>query len=121
MPKSAHRNKSTGSTSTLITQPVRSGQQIHASQGDLTVLASVSPGAELLADGNIHVYGRLQGRALAGINGNQEARIFCQTLSAELVSIAGYYWTHEDLEQHSKKEHVFICLQNQQLHIHTIY
>jgi septum site-determining protein MinC len=83
--------------STLITQPVRSGQQIYAKNGDLIVIASVSPGAELLADGNIHIYGRLKGRALAGVTGNQQACIFCQTLEAELVAIAGHYWLSEDL------------------------
>ncbi|MCP0912866.1 MULTISPECIES: septum site-determining protein MinC [Legionella] len=74
----------------LLTSPVRSGQQI-VSKGDLIVTAAVSHGAELLADGNIHVYGPLRGRALAGIDGNKQARIFCQTLEAELVSIAGFY------------------------------
>lgn len=74
----------------LITSPVRSGQQI-VSKGDLIITSHVSHGAELLADGNIHVYGALRGRALAGISGNRNARIFCQHLEAELVSIAGYY------------------------------
>lgn len=77
--------------SKLITTPVRSGKQVVAKGGDLTVIASVSPGAELLADGCIHVYGTLRGRALAGISGNKEARIFCQALDAELVAIAGCY------------------------------
>jgi septum site-determining protein MinC len=57
----------------------------------------VSPGAELFADGHIHVYGPLRGRAIAGVQGNQEARIFCRTLEAELVSIAGFYLTKEDM------------------------
>jgi septum site-determining protein MinC len=83
--------------SKLITQPVRSGQQIYAKNSDLIVIASVSPGAELLADGNIHIYGRLKGRALAGVSGNQHAHIFCQNLEAELVAIAGHYWLSEDL------------------------
>lgn len=77
--------------SKVITQPVRSGQQIYAKEADLIVLASVGTGAELLADGNIHVYGALRGRALAGIKGDTSARIFCSSLSAELVSIAGQY------------------------------
>jgi len=81
----------------LITQPVRSGQQITAPAGDLTVIAAVSPGAELLADGHIHIYGALRGRALAGINGNRDAKIFCLSLEAELVSIAGQYTVNEDL------------------------
>lgn len=84
--------------SRLITQPIRSGQQIYAQGGDLIILSSVSPGAELLADGNIHVYGTLRGRALAGINGDEKARIFCHQLEAELVSIAGQYKIFEDLE-----------------------
>jgi len=85
-------------SSRLITQPIRSGQQIYAEGGDLIVLSSVSPGAELLADGHIHVYGTLRGRALAGINGDEKARIFCQKLEAELVSIAGQYKIFEEME-----------------------
>lgn len=79
------------SQSKIISSRVRSGQQIIAQDGDLIILSSVSPGAEILASGNIHVYGALQGRALAGINGNVYARIFCHQLEAELVSIAGHY------------------------------
>jgi len=80
-----------GHTSKLFTSPVRSGQQVVCKGGDLVIAASVSHGAELLADGNIHVYGALRGRALAGISGDRNARIFCQSLDAELVSIAGFY------------------------------
>lgn len=75
--------------------PVRSGQQIASPNGDLIVTAAVSHGAELLADGNIHIYGPLRGRALAGIKGNKQARIFCQSLDAELVAIAGIYCLSE--------------------------
>lgn len=82
----------------IVDQPVRSGQQIYARGGDLIVLASVSPGAEVLADGNIHVYGTLRGRALAGVRGNREARIFCRSLRAELVSIAGQYQLSEHMD-----------------------
>jgi septum site-determining protein MinC len=74
-----------------VTQPVRSGQQVYAKDADLIILASVGTGAELLADGHIHVYGTLRGRALAGIQGDEQARIFCSQLQAELVSIAGQY------------------------------
>ena len=83
----------------IITQPVRSGQQIYAKNSDLIVLAAVSAGAELLADGNIHVYGPLRGRALAGINGYMDARIYCQQLGAEMLSIAGQYKLAEDLRR----------------------
>ena len=83
----------------VITTPIRGGQQVYAQGGDLVVLAAVSPGAELLADGNIHVYGPLRGRALAGIKGDINARIFCQQLAAEMVSIAGQYKVAEDLRR----------------------
>jgi len=88
-----------GSPSRLISQPVRSGQQIYAAGGDLVVMASISPGAELLADGNIHVYGALRGRAIAGVSGDNGARIFCRSLEAEIVSIAGFWRVREDLPE----------------------
>ncbi|NDV12143.1 septum site-determining protein MinC [Crenobacter caeni] len=79
----------------VIDKPVRAGQQIYARGTDLVVLAMVSAGAEVIADGNIHVYAPLRGRALAGARGNQDARIFVQAMEAELVSIAGVYRTIE--------------------------
>src|SRR5713101_3458398 len=75
----------------LVTQPVRSGTQIYAKGGDLVVVAPVSAGAELIADGHIHVYGALRGRAIAGAAGDTSARIFAQRFAAELVSVAGRY------------------------------
>lgn len=83
--------------SLLVTEPVRSGQRIFADRGDLIVMAAVSSGAELIAHGNIHIYGPLRGRALAGVNGDRTARIFCQSLEAELIAIAGLYRTSDDL------------------------
>jgi septum site-determining protein MinC len=83
----------------IITSPVRGGQQIYAQGGDLVVMAPVSAGAELLADGNIHVYGPLRGRALAGVKGDARARIFCQQMGAEMLSVAGQYKTAEDLRR----------------------
>jgi septum site-determining protein MinC len=83
--------------SKLVNTPVRSGQQVLASGTDLIITSSVSHGSELLADGNIHVYGVLRGRALAGCSGDVEARIFCQSFEAELVSIAGFYRLSENL------------------------
>ncbi len=83
----------------IITSPVRGGQQIYALGGDLVVIAAVSPGAELLADGNIHVYGPLRGRALAGVKGDSKARIFCQQMGAEMLSVAGKYKTAEELRR----------------------
>ena len=80
----------------VIDTPVRAGQRIYARGADLVVLAVVNNGAELIADGCIHVYAPLRGRALAGASGNTEARIFAASLEAELVSIAGVYRTFEN-------------------------
>lgn len=81
----------------VITAPVRSGQQIYAREGDLIVLSSVSAGAEVIADGNIHIYGMMRGRALAGVSGDVQSQIFCTHLAAELVSIAGRYWLSDKI------------------------
>lgn len=105
-----------GSPTKMITQPVRSGQQIYAPGGDLLVLAPVSPGAELLADGNIYVFGPLRGRALAGITGDQAAMVFCKSLEAELVSIAGQYKISEDLKEVGWKKSVKVSLKEEKLH-----
>ena len=99
----------------LITEPVRSGTQIYARGTDLIVTAAVSPGAELVADGNIHVYGVLRGRALAGASGDVEARIFCSRLEAELVSIAGRYLVSEQLPPEQRGSAVQIALVDDQL------
>ncbi|WP_250533363.1 septum site-determining protein MinC [Caballeronia sp. AZ10_KS36] len=80
---------------TIIDRPLRSGQQVYA-KGDLIVLGLVSYGAEVIAEGNIHVYAPLRGRALAGVHGNLDARIFCTCLEPELISIAGIYRTTEN-------------------------
>ena len=85
-------------TSLLLDGPVRSGQSIVFQDGDVTVLGSVSSGAEIVAGGSIHVYGTLRGRAMAGVNGNSAARIYCQRIEAELVAIDGYYQTADELD-----------------------
>ncbi|AIN47365.1 septum site-determining protein MinC [Candidatus Palibaumannia cicadellinicola] len=81
----------------LINTPVRSGQQIYARNSDLIITNSVSAGAELIADGHIHIYGMMRGRALAGASGDGECQIFCSNLSPELVSIAGEYWLSDQI------------------------
>ncbi len=101
----------------VVTEPVRSGQQIYAEKADLIITASVSHGAEVLADGNIHVYGALRGRALAGISGDNAARIFCQSLEAEVVSIAGLYRVSEDIDAAFLKKPVQIRLSDGFLHV----
>jgi septum site-determining protein MinC len=85
-------------TSLLLESPVRSGQSIIFTDGDVTVLGSVSSGAEIVAGGSIHIYGTLRGRAMAGVNGNPAARIYCQRIEAELLAIDGYYQTAEQID-----------------------
>lgn len=92
------RSLPSGGPSKLVTQPIRSGQQVYARGGDLVVAAPVSAGAELMADGHIHVYGTLRGRALAGVQGDRNARIFCSELKAELIAIAGEYLLSEHMD-----------------------
>lgn len=105
----------------VVTTPIRSGMHIYARESDLIVVAPVSPGAELLADGNIHIYGPLRGRALAGVQGNVQARIFCRTLEAELVAIAGYYLVKEDLQNLPTHDSmVQIYLENEQVKIEAV-
>ena len=100
----------------IIETPVRSGQQVVAA-GDLVILSMVSPGAEILAHRHIHVHGPLRGRALAGVGGDTSARIFCQRLEAELVSVAGHYQINEDLDQNLLGRAVQIYLKQDRLHI----
>ncbi len=80
----------------VIDKPLRSGQQIYAKGRDLVILAMVNPGAEVIADGNIHVYSTLRGKAIAGARGNSQAMIFAQCMEPELISIAGVYRTSEN-------------------------
>jgi septum site-determining protein MinC len=85
-------------SSLLLETPVRSGQSVFFPDGDVTVLGSVGSGAEIIAGGSIHVYGTLRGRAMAGMSGNRQARIFCSRIEAELLAIDGFYRTAEDLD-----------------------
>lgn len=82
----------------VVTEPVRSGQQIYAEDSDLVVLSQVSPGAEVIADGCVHVYGSLRGRAIAGARGDAQARVFVRRFEAELVAVAGIYAVAEQIK-----------------------
>ena len=109
---------STSSPTKIVKSPVRSGQQIYAMGADLIVLAPVNPGAEIIADGNIHVYAPMRGRALAGVRGDVNARIFCQNMEAELVSIAGNFRVFEDtVPAEIRSKIVQIFLEGEQLMI----
>jgi len=105
----------------VVTQPVRSGQQVYAKGGDLIILAPVNHGAEIIADGNIHIYSTMRGRALAGVRGDVNANIFCQSMEAELVAIAGNFRVfEEDMPAEIKSKSVRIHLDNEQLVITQI-
>ncbi len=107
-------------TSETISTPIRSGQRRYTRHGDLIALAQVSEGAELMADGNIHIYGTLRGRALAGVQGDTSARIYCQNLQAELVAIAGHYQVSEDMNDDLRNQPVQIYLTDQNLVIEKL-
>jgi septum site-determining protein MinC len=101
----------------IQSKPVRSGQQIYAENRDLTVLTTVGAGAEVIADGSVHIYGPLRGRALAGAQGNEQARIFCREFHAELVAIAGHYKVLEEIPKDLRGKAVQVWLEDQQLKI----
>lgn len=98
----------------LINHPVRSGQRVY-SRGDLTIVGAVSAGAEVIADGNIHIYGALRGRAIAGAQGDENARIFCHKLEAELISIAGNYKPNEEIDEQYRHKNVQISLEGEKI------
>lgn len=103
------------SGSRILDTPIRSGQQFAAQTGDLIVTSRTSPDAELIADGSIHVYGPLRGRAMCGVHGDKNARIFCLALEAQLVSIAGHYKVLEEIPASIKDKPVQISLKDDQL------
>ena len=103
------------STTMLITSPVRSGQRIYAEGRDLICTATVSAGAEILADGNVHIYAPLRGRVYAGVKGDIKAGIFCKSLEAEYVSIAGIYKVSDQFNSEIYKKSVHIFLQEERL------
>lgn len=104
----------------VITKPVRSGQQVFASEGDLVILSSVNAGAEVLAAGNIHVYGALRGRAMAGIHGDDKARIISLQCNPELVSIAGEYMVNDLLDETLLNHSVIVSLEDGSLKFEVV-
>jgi septum site-determining protein MinC len=97
----------------VVDKPLRSGQQVYAKGRDLIVLAMVNAGAEVIADGNIHIYATLRGKAIAGARGNVQARIFAQAMEPELISIAGIYRTSENaLSKDVLGQAAQVCLQS---------
>ncbi|MBI0134171.1 MULTISPECIES: septum site-determining protein MinC [Snodgrassella] len=125
IPQITEKEKFTSSVAALptlvIDRTIRTGQQVYAEKSDLIVLGLVSEGAEIIADGNIHIYGPLRGRALAGAAGNKDTRIFAQSMQAELVSVAGIYRIFDQqLPAHLYRHPVQIFLQNDRLVLSAI-
>ena len=116
----AETNNKEQSKTKIIKTPVRSGQQIYAQDCDLVVMNNVSAGAEIISDGNIHIYGTLRGRAIAGAKGNQESIIFCNNLKPELISIAGNYWLSENIAKDYWGQPSLTTLQNNNLNIQLL-
>lgn len=107
--------------SLTVSRPVRSGQQVYAAQADMTVLAPTSAGSEVMADGSIHIYGPLRGRVLAGARGNEDARIFCQSLQAELIAIAGRYQLLDEIDTKLIGKPAMIRLDGEKLIIEPLH
>jgi septum site-determining protein MinC len=107
-------------SSLLIEAPVRSGQLIIHSEGDVTVVGSVASGAEIVAAGSIHVYGTLRGSVLAGAYGNRSARIFCRKLEAELMAIDGHYIVADEIDAHLRRAPIQAWLDCDELKITTM-
>ena len=107
-------------TAMTVNKPVRSGQQVYAASADMTVLAPTSAGSEIMADGSIHIYGALRGRVLAGAQGNENARIYCQSLQAELVAIAGRYQLLDELDTNLVGKPAMIRLEGEKLIVESL-
>ena len=111
--------KAAPARTTKVVRAVRSGQQAVNPNGDLVVMGNVGQGAEVLASGNIHIHGSLYGRALAGIQGDQNAVISCQKLQSELLAIAGHYQVSDELDAEHLKKACIITLKNEQIDIQS--
>ncbi len=107
-------------TTKIVKQNIRSGQQVYAQNSDLIIVGAVGNGAEVIADGSIHIYGSLRGKAMAGANGDKNAVIIAQTIDAELVSIAGQYWLTENLQAYASVKSGCIKLEGDSLTLEAL-
>ncbi len=109
------------SHNTVHTEVLRTGQSLNEEHGDIILIADMNSGSELIASGSIHIYGTARGRVIAGASGNQQARVFCQRLEAELISIAGTYCVADDIPVDKIGKSVHVCLNsNQELEFHLL-
>lgn len=103
------------------TEVLRTGQSLNEEHGDIILIADMNSGSELIASGSIHIYGTARGRVIAGASGDQQARVFCQRLEAELISIAGTYCVADDIPVDKIGKSVHVCLNsNQELEFHLL-
>lgn len=109
-----------GVGSLLVDQPTRSGQQVFADGGDLVCVAAVSPGADVIATGHVHVYATLRGRAFAGFEGDERAMIFCDRLEAELVSIAGFHLVNDEIPREALGKRVRVRCASGRLEVEVV-
>jgi septum site-determining protein MinC len=107
-------------TTKIVKQNVRSGQQIYAKNGDLVIVGTVGNGAEVIADGSIHIYGNLRGKAMAGASGDKHAVIIARSLEAELVSVAGQYWLAENIQHNGTTKSGCVRLDGESLTIEAL-
>jgi len=115
-PKSPTDSESSGWQSAKVVKgAIRSGQQVYAKNRDLVVLGSINPGAEVIADGHVHVYGKIRGKVFAGSGGLEQAQIFAEAMDPELICIAGMYQLSEDIGDNHKNKPVEISLQDDKL------
>lgn len=119
-PKDETFEKNKFTQTKIISKPVRAGTRVYAKNGDLVILSAINAGGECIADGNIHIYGPLRGRVLAGASGNTEARIFCRKIDAELISIAGHYLINEAIKSNKMDSLIQIYLKDNALKIEAI-
>lgn len=113
-------NASTGAATKVVHRSVRSGQQIYAQGGDLVILGSVSNGAEVIADGSIHILGTLRGRAIAGAQGQTDASVLVKDQQAEMISIGGYFWLSDAINQEYWQQSLLITQKEGQLQFQSI-
>ena len=104
----------------IVRTPIRSGQQVYAKDCDLVILNHVSAGAEVIADGSIHIHGTLRGRAIAGASGQHQAHIICEDLQAELISIAGNYWLSDQISSEYWQKKVMVSQIDESLTLETL-
>ncbi|MFA0568611.1 septum site-determining protein MinC [Vibrio sp. 99-70-13A1] len=118
--KSPSQAPATMAPTKVVRTPIRSGQQVYAKDSDLVILSHVSAGAEVIADGSIHIHGTLRGRAIAGASGQTQAKVICNDLQAELVSIAGNYWLSDQIESEYWQKKIILSMTDDVLHLDVL-